>query len=553
MSQIRIYALGGLDEDGKNLTVVEIDRDIYILDAGLKYPEGHHLGVEIVIPDIKNLVERKSDVKAIFITHGHDDAMGALPFLLKQIDAPVYTSALTAALLETLFKEKGIKNYVLKIIDRNGDFNVQGRHIKTFGLTHSIADAFGVAIDSNHGYVVYAPEFIIDFNNRLDAFNCDITQFAELGKKGVFALLTESIGADRSGFTAPNHRITDYLENAFENAKGRVIVTMYEQNLYRLIEVIEQAKRFKKKVFFYNAHQRNLLAQAEILNYYKLPIELEVTSARFNNELEDIVIIISGSGINAFRSMHKIAISEDEKIQLRPSDTILIASPVVPGTEIEAGSMENELYKEDVKVISLDKKKVFSMHAAIEDIKMLMYLTKPKYFIPIHGEYRHLIANANVALDMGYYADKIVVLDNGQIAEFKEGKLNNTATILPLDEVLIDGYEKLDYTGLVLKDRETLSTDGVIVVGVSIDFKTKSLLGGPDVQSRGVIYLKDSEHILKEVAKIMELSILELLEKQKYENSSARNEARERISKYIYKETGKKPLVLPVIIELNLN
>jgi ribonuclease J len=553
MSQIRIYALGGLDEDGKNLSVVEIDRDIYILDAGLKYPEGHHLGVEIVIPDIKNLVERKSDVKAIFITHGHDDAMGALPFLLKQIDAPVYTSALTAALLETLFKEKGIKNYVLKIIDRNGDFNVQGRLIKTFGLTHSIADAFGVAIDSDHGYVVYAPEFIIDFNNRLDAFNCDITQFAELGKKGVFALLTESIGADRSGFTAPNHRITDYLENAFENAKGRVIVTMYEQNLYRLIEVIEQAKRFKKKVFFYNAHQRNLLAQAEILNYYKLPIELEVTSARFNNELDDIVIIISGSGINAFRSMHKIAISEDDKIQLRPTDTILIASPVVPGTEIEAGSMENELYKEDVKVISLDKKKVFSMHAAIEDIKMLMYLTKPKYFIPIHGEYRHLIANANVALDMGYYADKIVVLDNGQIAEFKEGKLNNTATILPLDEVLIDGYEKLDYTGLVLKDRETLSTDGVIVVGVSIDFKTKSLLGGPDVQSRGVIYLKDSEHILKEVAKIMELSILELLEKQKYENSSARNEARERISKYIYKETGKKPLVLPVIIELNLN
>lgn len=553
MSQIRIYSLGGLDEDGKNLTVVEIDRDIYILDAGLKYPEGHHLGVEIVIPDIKNLVERKSDVKAIFITHGHDDTMGALPFLLKQIEAPVYTSALTAALLETLFKEKGIKNYVLKIIDRNGDFNVQGRSIKTFGLTHSIADAFGVAIDSKHGYIVYAPEFIIDFNNRLEAFSCDITQFAELGKKGVFALLTESIGADRSGFTAPNHRITDYLENAFENARGRLIVTMYEQNLYRLIEVIEQAKRFKKKVFFYNAHQRNLLAQAEILNYYKLPIELEVTSARFNNELEDIVIIISGSGINAFRSMHKIAISEDEKIQLRPTDTILIASPIVPGTEIEAGSMENELYKEDVTVISLDKKKVFSMHAAIEDIKMLMYLTKPKYFIPIHGEYRHLIANANVALDMGYYADKIVVLDNGQIADFKEGKLNNTATILPLDEVLIDGYEKLDYTGLVLKDRETLSTDGVIVVGVSIDFKTKSLLGGPDVQSRGVIYLKDSEYILKEVAKIMELSILELLEKQKYENSSARNEARERISKYIYKETGKKPLVLPVIIELNLN
>lgn len=553
MSQIKIYALGGLDEDGKNLSIVEIDKDLYILDAGLKYPDGHQLGVEIVIPDIKSLIERKADIKAIFITHGHDDSMGALPFLLKQIEIPVYTTALTATLLETLLKEKGIKNYVIKIINRNGDFTIQNRHFKSFGLTHSVADAFGIAIESSEGYIVYAPEFIIDFNNRLDAFSCDITQFAELGKKGVFALLTESIGADRSGFTAPNHRITDYLETAFENAKGRVIVTMYEQNLYRLIEIIEQAKRFKKKVFFYNAHQRNLLAQAETLNYYKLPIELEITSARFNNDMEDIVIIISGSGINAFRSMHKIAISEDEKIQLRSSDTILIASPVVPGTEIEAGAMENELYKEDVRVISLDKKKVFSMHAAIEDIKMLMYLTKPKYFIPIHGEYRHLIANANVALDMGYYADKIVVLDNGQIAEFKEGKLNNTATVLPLDEVLIDGYEKLDYTGLVLKDRETLSTDGVIVVGVSIDFKTKTLLGGPDVQSRGVIYLKDSEHILKEVSKIMEQSIKELLDKQKYENAMARNEARDKISKYIYKETGKKPLVLPVIIELNLN
>lgn len=553
MNQIRIFALGGLDEDGKNLTVVEVDQDLFVLDVGLKYPEGQQLGVEIIIPDFKYLLEHKNQIKGIFITHGHDDAMSGLPYLLKSLDCPVYTTAFTASLLENLYKESNVKASPIHRIKRNDAFEVGGRSIRTFGLTHSIADAFGVAIDTDQGYVVYAGEYIIDFNTRHEAFACDITQFADLGKRGVFALLTESVGAERPGYTAPSHRISDYIERALEDSQHRLIVTMYEQNLYRLFEILEFAKKYKRKVYFNNPQQRSLLAQAERLGYYKMPQELEILEGRFNNDMEDIIIIVSGKGLATFKSMHKIAISEDDRIELRPTDTVLIASPVVPGTEIEAGRMENELYKEDVKVVTLDKKKVFSMHAAIEDIKMLVYLTKPKYFIPIHGEYRHLVANANVALDMGYYADKIVVLDNGQIAHFKDGRLNNTADHITLEEILIDGNERLDFSGLILKDRELLSTDGVIVVGIVINFQTKEVIGGPDVQSRGVIYLKDADHIVKDISAIMEKTVEDLVQNKKYDNTTARNEAKERINKYIYKETGKKPMILPVIIELNLN
>lgn len=553
MNQVRIFALGGLDEDGKNLTVVEINQDIFIIDAGLKYPDGQHLGVEIIIPDFKYIVENKKRVKGVFITHGHDDAMSALPFLIKQVNIPIYTTPLTANLLEKLFKDYDIKEYQIKVIKRNDVFSLDGNNVRTFGLTHSIADAFGVALETPFGYVVYAGEYIIDFNTRHEAFACDITNFAELGKKGVFALLTESVGSERAGFTAPNHRISDFVESALEDSDSRLIVTMYEQNLYRLIEILELARKFKRKVYFANPAQRALLASAEKLGYYKMPLDLEIPKARFKNEAEDIIIIVSGSGLQVFTTMNKIAINEDDTISLRTSDTVVIASPVVPGTEIEAGRMENELYKEDVKVVTLDKKQVASMHASIEDIKMMMYLTKPKYFIPIHGEYRHLVSNANVALDMGYYADKIVVLDNGQIATFTDGKLSNTANHIPLEEILMDGNAHLDFSGLILKDRELLSTDGVIVVGIVINFNTKAVIGGPDVQSRGVIYLKDADHIVKDIGNIMEKTITDLVENKKYENSVARNEAKERMNKYIYKETGKRPMILPVIIELNVN
>ncbi len=553
MSQVRIFALGGLDEDGKNMYVVEIEDSIFVIEAGLKYPEVDQHGVNMIIPDFRYLIENKNRIKGLFITHGHDDVMAAVPSLLKQIDIPIYTTPLTAMIVEAVCKEANIKKVNIHRIKRNSQFKIDNVNIRVFGMTQSIADAFGLAIESKEGYIVYTSEFIVDYDIRNDAFSCDITKLAEIGKKGVFALLTESVGATRNGHTAPNHRITNEIEPYFEEAKNeRVIITTYAQNIYRVIEIVELANKYKKKVFFYDENLRNILKMVEKLGYYRLPINLEIGRKQFNSTMRNVVVIVSGSGAEVFKRMNKIALKEDSIVELSSEDTVIIASPIVPGTEREAANMENEIYKETVKVKSLDHRTVFSMHASSEELKMMVYLFKPKYYIPIKGEYRHLIANANIAFDMGIHANKILLLDNGQIAKFEDGECKSTDEMIPLEQVLVDGNDSLDVSGMVLKDRETLSTDGAIICGVVVDFKTKEIIGGPDVQSRGVIYLKDADYIVKEITSIIENLINTAVSENRYENIAMRQEIKEKIIKYVLKETGKRPMILPAIVEINV-
>ncbi|CAM2750715.1 ribonuclease J [Erysipelothrix tonsillarum] len=552
MDKIRFLALGGLDEDGKNMSVIEINDEIYVVDAGLKYPQTDQLGVEIVIPDLSYLKKNKKRVKAIFITHGHDDVMGALPYLVKEVNAPVYATPLIALMIEDLFKENKVKNANIHKIKRNSRFKVGERRFVAFGLTHSIPDTFGIAIDTDQGYIVHSSEFIIDFDVRNQGFMCDVANISELGKKGVFLLTAESVASKRQGFTSPNHRITKRIERVFEETDDRILVTLYEQNIYRLIEVIETAHKFKRKVFFYGEKQRRLMKHLERLNYYHMPKGLEIKPDQFNNEIKDVVVIVSDIGPSVFSKMGRIAMGEDQLVEVNEKDNVIVASPVVPGTEAIAGAMINELYKDGVKVTSLNYKDVMPMHASVEDLKMMIALLKPKYYVPVKGEYQNLVANASVAVDMGISAGNIVVLDNGQVAEFVDGRLKTTSEILKLEDMLIDGKDHLDTSGLVLRDRQTLATDGSIIVGMVINNKTKEILGGPDVQSRGVIYLKDADNIMKEVGVILEQTILKLVEKHKYDNVTARNEARDVIAKYIYKQTGKRPMILPVIIEIHI-
>ncbi len=552
MSQVRIFALGGLDEDGKNMIVVEIDQSIFVIEAGIKYPELDQHGVNMIIPDFKYLIENKNRIKGVFITHGHDDVMAALPSLLKQIEVPVYTTPLTAMIIENECKAIGIKIPAIHRIKRSSTFKIDNITIKTFGMTQSIADGFGLAIESGSGYIVYTSEFIVDYDIRSDAFSCDITQLAEIGKKGVLALLTESVGAIRSGHTAPYHRITSEIEPYFEEArKDRIIITTYSQNMYRVIEIIELANKFKKKVFFYDEHLRDILRMAEKLGYYRIPMGIEVPRSQFKQDLTNVVVIMSGTGSNVFKLMHKVALKEDNLLEIRPEDTVIIASPIVPGTEREAANMENEIYKETIKVRSLDHKKVVSMHASSEDLKMMMYLFKPKYYFPVKGEYRHLIANANIAFDMGMAANKIILLDNGQVCKIDDGTVTSYDEMMQLETVLVDGNDSLDVSGMVLKDRETLSTDGAIVLGVVVDFKTKEIIGGPDIQSRGVIYLKEADYIVKEIGSIIENAILTSVAEKRYENMAVRQEIKEKVTKYVLKETGKRPMILPAIVEIH--
>ena len=551
MSKIRIFALGGLDEDGKNMYIVENGNDIFAIECGMKYPGADQLGIEMIIPDFEYLKENADRVKGVFITHGHDDVIGALANLLKEVKVPVYMAPLTAKLFDRRAKKEGLKDYEIHRVRRNGQFKIGQTEIRTFGTTQSIADGFGVAIRTEDGYVVYTSEFIVDYDTKTDAFKFDMTDIMEIGRRGVLVLLSESVGATREGHSAPQHRITKILEPYFEDAKGRIIVTTYSQNLYRVIELVELANRFNRKVMIYDDELRNLMQDMANLGYYRIPAGLDIAPQNFDNNLDNTLILVAGNGKTIFKKMHNIATHEDNVIQLRPSDTVIIASPAVPGTEREESSMEDDLYKETPNVFAVDAKRAFSMHASIEDLKMMLFLLNPQYYIPVKGEYRQLISNANIALDMGYPANNIIVLDNGQIATIEDGTVARKFDSIDVDDVFVNGNENLDAGGMVLKDREILSTDGAIIVGVVVNHVTKQIIGGPDVQSRGVIYLKDADYIIKEIGKIMENVINTAAEAGTYDNMNCRAEARDKISRYVMKETGKKPMILPAIVEIN--
>ena len=550
MDKVRIFALGGLDEDGKNMYVVEVNEAIFIIEAGLKYPDTDQLGVEFIIPDFTYLIENKDRIQGIFITH--DDVVAALPYLLKQINIPVYTGPLTANIIHETLKKEGVKNAKIHRMKRASKQVIGGVKVRTFPMTHAFPDNFGLAIQTDQGYIVYTGEFIVDYDMLQEEFLCDLNELSDIGKKGVLCLLCESQYADKSGHTAPKHRVTSLIEPIFEESRGRILISSYSQSLFRIIEIIELAKKFNRKIFFHDKDMRDMLKILEEMKYYRVPKEMQVTEKNFDDEMEDIVILLTGSGKNLFRTMSNIANHEDKFVSFRTSDTIIVASPIVSGTENDANVMENEIYKEGGKIFTLDGKTVLSMHPSSEDLKMMLYLFRPKYYIPVKGEYRHLYVNANLATKMGYGPDKILILDNGQVAQFENKVLTSVGERLELEDTLIDGKENWDVTGVVLKDREVLSTDGVMVVGVGVSFKTKEVINGPDVQTRGLIYLKDAEYIIKEVGNIMERCIEAAVKEKRYDNLQVRAEARDKISKYLMKETGKRPMVLPVILEINI-
>lgn len=553
MDKVRIFALGGLDENGKNLYVIEINQDIFLIEAGSKYPETDQLGVLEIINDYSYLTENSERIVGIFITHAHDDVMGGLSFLIKQINIPIYTTPFTSMMIKSAFEKNHLTDYKINTIERSGTLTLNGRKIRTFALTNSIVDNFGVAISTDLGLIVYCGEFIIDLDIRNQFFASDIAQLAEIGKEKVFALLCESSQADKDGYTSPKHQITHLIENAIETAPSRIIISCYQQNLYRVMEILNLANKYNKRVFFYSRTLNTTISVVEALGYYHFPKKLIISKQDFNNDDDDVIVLVSGIGPHVFNRMMRIATKEEEQIRLRENDTVIIASPAIGETEVNGSNMKNELYRENVTILSLDGRQVSTVHASQEDIKMMIYLLKPEYYFPIKGEYRQMVNNANIALDMGYRADHIVVLDNGQIATFDGHTLVSTSDLIDTAEVMIGSDSNMDISSFVLKDREVLSQDGVIIVGVALNYNTKDVIAGPDIQSRGLIYLKDADYIIKEVGNILLSTIQEAKEENRFENMQVRMEAREKISRYLLRETGKRPMILPAIVEINIS
>ena len=559
---VKILPLGGQAEMGKSMYCIEIKDKIFILDAGFRFPEINKLGVDIIIPSFDYLKENASRVVAIIITHGHDDVMGALPYLLEAVNAPIYAPALTADLIDQMLKRhkkhNNFKvNYQLNRVKRNDSIEIEGVPVEFFPVTHSIPGSVGVALWTRDGYIVYCGEFIIDFGAP-EGFRCDIQKMMEIGKKGVLALLCESSYSKNPGYTSPKHKLTDKIDNIFEDSEGRIIISSYAQNIFRTKEIVELTKKYKRKIVFYGRDKydstNSIVRIGQRLKKAVINIPKEIVA--FSTDIgkkgidDDLVILLSGTPQRIYHDINDIVDGGDEYLKLNENDTFIVASPVVPGTEKIANRAINELYKTDSNIHVLKNKELTSMHASQEDVKVIIQIFNPTYFIPIKGEYQHFISNMEVAMSMHVLQENIPIIDNGEILTFKNGVLEDYRDTIEVEDVMIDGIGVGDVGDKVIDDRIQLSNDGVVVIGVTIDSKKREIIANTDVQSRGFVYLKDSEHIIKGIIDIAEKCVAQMKDDYTLEAIEVRQEIKDKVSKYITKETGKRPVILPIIIEV---
>lgn len=548
--KIRIFSLGGLDEDGKNMYCVEVGNQIYIIEAGIKFPdEKESLGIEYIVPDFTYLIENKNRIAGIIITHAHDDVMGALPYLCKQIKADIYSSPLTAKYIRRVMKEENIRDIQIHEVKRHDQKRIGKHKVIFFPITHSVPEAFGIAISTSQGFIVYSGEFIEDYTSLSDAYRGDFTTPAQFRNEGVLVLMQDSKGADRTGHTAPYHRIAPHFANILEKYENkRIFVSVYTQSVFRIQELIDTCISFNRKILLYTEELRSLIKDLEDIGY-TIPSSVLVDVSQIDH-ISNVVVLIGGTGKAVTNLLSNICNNEVDDIDFTSEDVIVLATPVLPGVEREFKQMENDIYKEGGEVIQLDKV-IRSVHPSQEDLKMMIFATRPKYYIPVKGEYRKLVMNANVALDMDFSPSQIIILDNGQVATFENKKLKSCAMEMELHDNLIDGKEGWDMAGVVLKDREILSTDGVMILAIGIDSETKKIINGPDVQTRGLVYLKDADYLNTDVSKIMEQTIEEAVKNKTYNNLDTRNEIRDKVAKYLSNKIGKKPMILSVILEIN--
>ena len=541
---------------------IEIKDKIFILDAGFRFPEINKLGVDIIIPSFDYLKENAKRVVAIIITHGHDDVMGALPYLLETVNAPIYAPALTADLIDQMLKRhrkhNNFKiNYQLNRVKRNDSIEIEGVPVEFFPVTHSIPGSVGVALWTRDGYIVYCGEFIIDFGAP-EGFRCDIQKMMEIGKKGVLALLCESSYSKNPGYTSPKHKLTDKIDNIFEDSEGRIIISSYAQNIFRTKEIIELTKKYNRKIVFYGRDKydstNSIVRIGQRLKKAVINIPKEIVA--FSTDIgkkkidDNLVVLLSGTPQRIYHDINDIIDGGDEYLKLNENDTFIVASPVVPGTEKIANRAINELYKTDSNIYVLKNKELTSMHASQEDVKVIIQIFNPTYFIPIKGEYQHFISNMEVAMSMHVLQENIPIIDNGEILTLKNGVLEDYRDTIEVEDVMIDGIGVGDVGDKVIDDRIQLSNDGVVIIGVTIDSKKREIIANTDVQSRGFVYLKDSEHIIKGIIDIAEKCVAQMKGDYTLEAIEVRQEIKDKASKYITKETGKRPVILPIIIEV---
>ena len=546
-----LIPLGGLGEIGKNMMAVRYGDDIIVIDAGLMFPEEEMLGIDIVIPDITYLLEHKDIVRGIVLTHGHEDHIGALPYVLRQLNVPVYGTKLTLGLLQGKLKENGMlgttKLHQVKPRDmvKLGPFTVE-----FIRVSHSIPDAVALAIQTPVGTVVHTGDFKFD-QTPVDGDVTDFYKFAELGEKGVLCLLSDSTNVERAGYTLSERTVGQTYDEAFSEAKGRIIIATFASNVHRLQQAITAAYENGRKVAIAGRSMINVVSIAAELGYLSMPsdmlIELDTVDRYPANE---VVILTTGSQGEPMSALTRMANCDHRQIEILPGDTVIISATPIPGNEKLVARTVNNLFKLGANVVYEKLSGIHvSGHPSQEELKLMINLTKPKYLIPVHGEYRMLMKHAKLGVEMGIPPDNVFVGENGQVMEFtnSNGRLGGKVTA---GRVLVDGLGVGDVGNIVLRDRRQLSQDGILIVVVTLNKESGTLVAGPDMVSRGFVYVRESESLMEE-AKVKVKSALEKCDNRKYNDWAViKSTIRDVLGKHLYEKTRRKPMILPIIMEI---
>ncbi|WP_419727655.1 ribonuclease J [Terrisporobacter petrolearius] len=550
-NKVKVMALGGLNEIGKNMTVIEYKDEIVVIDAGLSFPEDEMLGVDIVIPDITYLLKNKDKVKGIFITHGHEDHIGALPYILKKIDVPVYGTRLSIGLIEVKLKEHKLNNVKLNVVTPKQIIKLKNISVEFIKNNHSIPGSCSLAVHTEQGVIFHTGDFKIDLT-PIDGDVMDIHRICELGSAGVLLMLADSTNVEKPGFTMSERTVGAGLDDLFRKANGsRIIVSTFASNIHRLQQIINTAVKFNRKVAVSGRSMVNVIGVAKELGY----LEMEDDTLVDLNDLskyddKELVIITTGTQGEPMSALARMSCSEHKKIEIKKGDLVIISAHPIPGNEKLISKVINLLFERGARVVYNDIADIHvSGHAAQEDLKLINRMVKPKFFMPVHGEYRMLKRHAELANELGMPDQNVFVMQTGQILELDRNSAKVTSTV-PTGNVLVDGLGVGDVGNIVLRDRKHLSEDGLMIVVVTISKEDGKVLSGPDIISRGFVYVRESEDLMDGAKKVIKDVLTECEEKNIKEWAYLKNNIKENLKEYLYIKTKRNPMILPIIMEV---
>lgn len=548
---VKIIPLGGLGEIGKNITAIECGEEIIVIDCGVSFPDEEMYGVDLVIPDIKYLIERRDKIKGIFLTHGHEDHIGAIPYILKQINIPVYGTKLTLGLVENKLKEHEMLSDCTIISVKTGDtIKLEKISVEFIGVTHSIADSCALAIYTPQGIILHTGDFKIDYT-PIDGRITDLNRISQIGKKGVLLLMADSTNVERTGHSLSEMTIGETLTRIFSNAKGRVIVATFASNIHRMQQIANASMKYNRKIAFSGRSMENISQVAMELGYLHIPNDYIVDIDEINNyPNENITIITTGSQGEPMAGLSRIAYGSHRKIEIYKDDLFIISASPIPGNDKMISRVINQLFRKGVEVIYEDLEEVHvSGHAYKEELKLIHTLVNPKYFMPVHGEYRHLKHHSDLAIKLGMNPKNVFTLETGQVLEISKSGVN-TSKHVHTGVVYVDGIGVGDVGNIVLRDRRELAKDGMVTIVIAIERETYSILAGPDIITRGFIYARESESLINSIKNISKEEVEKCLDNKVIEWQVLKGSVKKSVEHYIYDKTKRRPSVFPIIMEV---